>query len=603
MDYEITLERKKYLETLGHIVLNACQEVVKTTSIVKKLKIVQESSSELFSKYSGIACISFTNAAKDELIEKYFDLHGEHLKFPHIFSTIDSFISKFITLPFSYLLNSDFVRLKIVEDEIIASALKTVYSDRNGNLQEGVVYPLNTFKDKDSRSLYRIYPPQDIWIEKDGSFTHKGKRPSSLIVDNEVFQKYGKEIFNKKIQKRLITSLDSSYIAYALLNSYKRIGEYLNSRFPYIIIDEAQDNSEIQHAIFDKLKEYGLQNIELVGDPYQSLYEWRNAKPNLFNSKYNNPQWKGLPLSENRRSNQRIIDCFSILRHQKDSTIAAKDVKDSNIPIIVYKYNQNNKEDIILDYHSRCEAYSLKSNHIVVRGNTLKNRMIGATVPIEPWHSIVPYAVLRIINLFNLQDIKKSINELRKLSIWLSHPDKSHVEKKELEEQVSFDNTYNSKLYNLIKSFPSTSLSFKDWTKETQAILKFHLDLKVEPDFDIKKRMTGFKMIELLSMSIDTYYNSNVVGKFKIPITTIHQVKGKSFDSILYFFAENSTGQNVSFRDFVSSQAFPTEKQRMIYVACSRPRQFLALAVPNNITDKEILDKLGKDINIIPIKL
>ena len=113
--------------------------------------------------------------------------------------------------------------------------------------------------------------------------------------------------------------------------------------------------------------------------------------------------------------------------------------------------------------------------------------------------------------------------------------------------------------------------------------------------------MTGFKMKDLLNESIETYYNSNVVGKYKIPITTIHQVKGKTFDSILYFFAENSSGQNVSFKDFIKPQTFPTEKQRMIYVACSRPRQFLAIAVPNNISDKAIINKMGKDINILSV--
>jgi superfamily I DNA/RNA helicase len=599
MEYEITIERKNYLEARGHIILNACPGSGKTSSIVKKLKYIKDESSEIFTNYSGIACLSFTNAAKDELKEKYFNLHGEYLKYPHTFSTIDSFISKYITLPFCYLLNPDFYRPKIVEDDVIENAFKTVYRDRYGKWQEGIESPLFMFRDKESRILPRIYKPQDIWIERDGSFSHKGKKPSSLRVDTEVFQKYGKAIFHKKIKKRLITSLDSSFIAYCLLDKYRKIGEYLITRFPYIIIDEAQDNSEIQHAIFDKLKEYGLKYLELVGDPYQSLYEWRNAKPSLFTSKFNNSTWSGLPLSENRRSNQRIIDCFSILRNHADSSITAKDVKDLEIPIFVYKYNQNNKENIILDYHSKCEAYSLKSNHIVVRGNMLKNRMIGATVPIEPWHSNVPYAVLRIMNLFHLQDLKRAINELRWLSISLSYPDKSHVEKKELEEQYSFDNSYNSKLYSLIKSFPSTSLSFADWTKETQAILKSHLGFEFEPNFDIKKRMTGFTMKDLLNESIETYYNSNVVGKYKIPITTIHQVKGKTFDSILYFFAENSSGQNVSFKNFIKPQTFPTEKQRMIYVACSRPRQLLALAVPNKITDKAIKIKLGNEIEII----
>jgi Superfamily I DNA and RNA helicases len=601
MEYEVTDERKTYLEKRGKIVLNACPGSGKTSSIVKKIKIIQENSSSLFSNYSGIACLSFTNAATDELKEKYYKMHGENLLFPNIFSTIDSFINKYITLPYSYLLDSKFIRPKIVEDELIEKAFQNFYIDRNGNQQEGVEFPLNKFKDKASLGLYRIYPPKDIWIEMDGTFTYKGKKPSSALVDNDVFQEYGKIIFKKKISKGLITSLDSSFIALTLLSNHKRIGKYLALRFPYVIIDEAQDNSEIQHSIFDELIESGLSNVELIGDPYQSLYEWRSAKPNLFVSKFRSHSWSGLSLSENRRSNQRIINCFSILRQSIDPAVKEKNVKDLNIPITVYKYTDSNKEQIINDYCDKCENYSLDSNHIVVRGNTLKNHMIGASVPLEPWHSLIPYTILKIQNLLELQKVKLSINELRKLAINLSFSEKSQYERKEIEELYTNDPSYNSKLFKLLKLLPKLDLSFNVWTKITQELLKEELSLPYELDFNIKKRMTGFRMKDLLNENLDNYFRNNIAGKHNVPITTIHQVKGQTFDSILFFFAENSIGQNVSFNDFNKPTAFPTEKQRMIYVACSRPRQFLAIAVPEKTKDKAITDKLGNQIQIIEL--
>lgn len=47
-----------------------------------------------------------------------------------------------------------------------------------------------------------------------------------------------------------------------------------------------------------------------------------------------------------------------------------------------------------------------------------------------------------------------------------------------------------------------------------------------------------------------------------------------------------------------------TESQRMIYVACSRASQFLALAVPKSITDEKIKRALdGIDIDIRNINL
>lgn len=52
-------------------------------------------------------------------------------------------------------------------------------------------------------------------------------------------------------------------------------------RFPIIIIDEVQDTSINQMAVFDLLSESGMKSIFLVGDPDQSIYEWRNANWNV----------------------------------------------------------------------------------------------------------------------------------------------------------------------------------------------------------------------------------------------------------------------------------------------------------------------------------
>jgi DNA helicase II / ATP-dependent DNA helicase PcrA len=601
MEYEITPERSIYLQTEGKIVLNACPGSGKTSSIVKKIEALKATWGTHNGNYSGLACLSFTNAAKEEIQNKYHEVNGDFLKYPHIISTIDSFINKYITLPFFNVILPKYPRPKIVDgDNIISNSVKVKYV-KNGKVHVGVEYPLGTFKDNANRSLFRTYEIHDIWIEKGGRFSYKGKNPSSSIVQDSVFQEYGKAIFQKKINKGLITSLDSSYIAFQILTKHTRVGEYLIKRFPYVIIDEAQDNSEIQHAIFDKLIEIGLANIELIGDPYQSLYEWRHARPHLFTQKYLSSKWIGLPLSENRRSNQRIIDCFSLLRLRTDPQIKSKDVEDLNIPIVIYKYNESNKEQIIIDFDKKCKEYNLKKSQIVVRGNTLKDTMLGNIVPIEPWHSDVPYILIKSINSLNTQDIKHPINELRKLSVRFMFPTLNYKEKKELEDRISLDNNHNAMLYDLLRSIPPMSLSFDNWTLKCQTLLKQYFKLNEEPNFDFKKKINGYKMRELRAESIEKHFNKNYTSLCKIPITTIHQVKGKTLDALLYFFNENSIGQNVSFNDFVPAVSFPNEKQRMIYVACSRPRQFLGLAFPMNVSNKLIFSRFGSNVEIAHI--
>ncbi len=57
--------------------------------------------------------------------------------------------------------------------------------------------------------------------------------------------------------------------------------EFRKNRFKYVFVDEFQDTS---HAQCDLLKAFISENtkIVLIGDPRQSIYQWREADPNIF---------------------------------------------------------------------------------------------------------------------------------------------------------------------------------------------------------------------------------------------------------------------------------------------------------------------------------
>src|SRR5690606_28365760 len=166
-------ERLAYLRARGKVILNACPGSGKTTTIAKKI-IELEERNEIGS-HSGVACLSFTNSAKDEINEAYKKLAGKFLHFPNHVSTIDSFINKFITLPFYNLLNRDFSRPKILEHtDILDEMWKITYFDKkSGEQREGLQWPLNSnaYKAKNNRSIYHLYPPSQIRIEPDNTFS------------------------------------------------------------------------------------------------------------------------------------------------------------------------------------------------------------------------------------------------------------------------------------------------------------------------------------------------------------------------------------------------------------------------------------------------
>lgn len=72
-----------------------------------------------------------------------------------------------------------------------------------------------------------------------------------------------------------------------------------------------------------------------------------------------------------------------------------------------------------------------------------------------------------------------------------------------------------------------------------------------------------------------------------------------TFDSVFLILSSDSKGQNISLNDFVLKEAMPTEKQRLIYVAISRPRSLLCIGVPNTLSDEEIKQNFVCEIIIM----
>ena len=164
----------------------------------------------------------------------------------------------------------------------------------------------------------------------------------------------------------------------------------------------------------------------------------------------------------------------------------------------------------------------------------------------------------------------------------------------------------NTRIFSFLKQIPAFSLSFKDWSEQTCTLLKDYWELEERPVFVPYQRQTGYKMKEMADAPVEQYHQSNNKGsEYHKSIDTIHAAKGATLDAVLLFLSSDSRGQSVSLNDFPRSAVkVMTESQRMIYVACSRARQFLALAVPKSIADENIRRALaGVDIDIRNINL
>ena len=585
MEYDLTPQRQAYLDARGHTILTACPGSGKTTSIVKKLRAVSQYCAERYGKHTGFACLSFTNKACAELKQKYIEMHDERLTFPNEVLTIDSFIMQYVILPFWYLCNACKKKPIVVNEEEILDHIYYNNVQIAGKWQRYPVMELRQY----SKLMYSKNPSL-VSIDKAAfKWNHK-------VVTDANEKSYCRAAILYRLSKGYITSSDALWMACYILKHHQKVSKALISRFPYIIVDEAQDNSELHFEFFNLLKSAGLQNLEYVGDVCQSIYGFNNARPELLQAMMAEQGWNVLPMSECRRSNQRIIDLYSKLKSSDVPAITSHGVIDKGIPIVVYKYDEGNVRDIIRDFYQVCDDNELSRKIILARGVNKCKTLAGVKdVDFKYWKSDLPYLLIDAVFALEASDMDYAFRKIRLVLSKLIAEDSPDA-KRQFIHEIEHNKDWNAKIFRFLKQIPSFSLSFKEWSEQTCVLLRDFWELDEQPMFVPYQRQVGYKMKEMENVQVERFHQSRDEGSdYHKSIDTIHAVKGATFDAVLLFLSANSKGQGISLNDFPRrSVKYMTESQRMIYVACSRAVHFLALAVPKSIADETIRRTLAE---------
>lgn len=135
---------------------------------------------------------------------------------------------------------------------------------------------------------------------------------------------FSKRFDEKKREKNILDFNDLEHLCLKILidrdenNNIvpSKVAEHFMEFFDEVLVDEYQDSNNVQETIIDlvsrrKLKE---SNVFMVGDVKQSIYRFRQAKPELFLDKYNRYSLEGeskdrkIQLYKNFRSRQEVIE-------------------------------------------------------------------------------------------------------------------------------------------------------------------------------------------------------------------------------------------------------------------------------------------------------
>jgi len=146
------------------------------------------------------------------------------------------------------------------------------------------------------------------------------KALSDLVIN--FMDRYGKA----KRERGIIDFNDFEHFCLHIL-SMPEVASSLREKYIEILVDEYQDSNEVQEAIVnsiarkDEVTEKNI-NVFMVGDVKQSIYRFRQAKPELFLNKYNSysldegEKERKITLFKNFRSRKEILDSVNFIFKQ-----------------------------------------------------------------------------------------------------------------------------------------------------------------------------------------------------------------------------------------------------------------------------------------------
>ena len=254
------------LRSMEALDLEACPGSGKTTLLVAKLAILARKWTE---RRCGFCVLSHTNVARREIENRLGNTAAGQclLGYPHFIGTIHSFVNEFLALPW---LRSQGYSIEMIDDEVclrrrwqkLKVATRTALEKRREREQ------LLRFKDTEF-GLGEVrwgtgQLGQDTRTYQDMRSACEASAREGYFCHDEMF-----------------------VWAHDMIDKIPDMTEYLRVRFPYVFIDEVQDNSELQSKLLHRVfMEGGIPATrQRLGDTNQAIYQYagqKGAKTDVF---------------------------------------------------------------------------------------------------------------------------------------------------------------------------------------------------------------------------------------------------------------------------------------------------------------------------------
>ena len=369
------------------------------------------------------------------------------------------------------------------------------------------------------------------------------------------------------------------YWAYWTLKEQPKLLAAMSRRYPHIVIDEAQDIGSVHEAILELLIGAGS-CVTLIGDPNQGIYKFAGADGKFLTEYHQRAGVQQHSLKKNFRSAPCIVDLANGLCGRDD--VAERTAPATSHGAFFTGYKGDQHAHLISSFQGAMSAagVNIKRSAVLCRAKKLAGTLRGDEAPVG--QGLVKLFAAAAVMRDRRKDFLKAFQLVAVAMVALLN-NAPHG----LVSQITqpSNKPYDRELRKTIWAFtrdPATGLPSASLVADTQwhaALLAFikvllvNLDKKfgLEPVANLGNKLSKRALPSGPLTSAADLADGDAMG---LRIDTVHKAKGESLDAVLYMTTKEHAQALLG--------GVATELGRIGYVAATRARDLLWVAVPHN---------------------
>ena len=540
-----------------------------------------------------ILAITFTNKAAKEMRDRLETLAKDNKAFVGTFHSFG---------------------LRVIRENVNALGMTSNFTILDSDDVTSLVKKILKEKGYDTKEVSPSYIKNRISFIKNEMLTdaevEKFFQSEMEKIAYEIYKEY-----NIKLKKNNSVDFDDLLrIPVLLFQNHPDILELYQNKYQYILIDEYQDTNEVQYKLV-KLLSKKYQNLFVVGDPDQSIYQFRGANyKNILNFERDYPNTVVIPLEDNYRSTKMILDAAnSVIKNNKERK--EKNLRSHHGDGVKTKfmvgYDEKHEISLVIEEIKKLLEQGYKKRNIAIfyrtnaQSRVIEEQFLKANIPYKVVGSYYFYSRKEIKDLICYLRLILNQNDDISLRRVINVPKRgigptsvNKLEQKSIEENKSmFDAITSGKeleFKNLILDIKKESESLSltelvDCVLEKSGMKK---ELETDPSLESELRLDNLMEFKSITATYEDTTGSVDLGDFLeeisliadisehkndddvVTLMTLHSAKGLEFPVVFLVGMEEGIFPH---QNSFTEEGGLEEERRLCYVGITRAEEKLYL--------------------------